>query len=140
MRAVLSKFLAHWVHSCELVHVRGVTASHAGVELASLGLRFQTRWDLPDVVAWSGSLNRMFLIEAAHRTGGISPIRRLELERLTAGCTADIIYVTAFLDRDTYRKFAPDIAWETEVWIADAPDHLIHFDGHKFLGPYKTRT
>ncbi|MBS1775349.1 MAG: hypothetical protein JSS64_03610, partial [Bacteroidetes bacterium] len=23
-----------------------------------------------------------------------------------------------------------------EVWIADNPDHLIHFNGHKFLGAY----
>ncbi len=28
-----------------------------------------------------------------------------------------------------------DVAWETEVWIADNPDHLVHFNGHKFLGP-----
>jgi adenine-specific DNA-methyltransferase len=44
--------------------------------------------------------------------------------------------VTAFPDRVTFRKFAKDIAWETEVWIADNPDHMIHFNGDKFLGPY----
>ncbi|NEO45408.1 MAG: hypothetical protein F6K55_15240, partial [Moorea sp. SIO4A3] len=54
----------------------------------------------------------------------ISPVRLLELKKLTEQCTVDSIFVTAFLDRNTFRQFAPDIAWETEVWIADAPDHL----------------
>ncbi|WP_293071411.1 MULTISPECIES: BsuBI/PstI family type II restriction endonuclease [unclassified Moorena] len=51
-------------------------------------------------------------------------MRLLELKKLTEHCTVDSIFVTAFLDRNTFRQFAPDIAWETEVWIADAPDHL----------------
>jgi hypothetical protein len=63
-------------------------------------------------------------------------LRRKTLLTLTKTCTADVILITAFLDRDTYRKFAKDIAWETEVWIADAPEHMIHFNGDKFLGPY----
>jgi type II restriction enzyme len=50
---------------------------------------------------------------------------------------APVFHVTAFLTRNKFRKWAADIAWETEVWIAEAPDHLIHFDGKKFLGPYE---
>ncbi len=94
--------------------------------------------ELPDIVAYSEQKNWLFLIEAVHSSGPISPIRLLELKRLAKECTADIVFVTAFLTRDTFRKFAPDIAWETEVWIADAPDHMVHFDGDKFLGPYKS--
>lgn len=60
----------------------------------------------------------------------------LELKRLTANCTADIVYVTAFLTKAAFRKWATEIAWETEVWIAENPDHLVHFNGDKFLGPY----
>jgi len=78
------------------------------------------------------------VIEAVHSSGPISSIRLLELRRLAKGCTASIVFITAFLNRVTFRKFAPDIAWETEVWIADAPDHMVHFDGDKFLGPYKS--
>jgi BsuBI/PstI restriction endonuclease domain len=29
-----------------------------------------------------------------------------------------------------------EISWETEVWVADSPAHLIHFNGERFLGPY----
>ncbi|MFS2517149.1 MULTISPECIES: BsuBI/PstI family type II restriction endonuclease [Parabacteroides] len=28
-----------------------------------------------------------------------------------------------------------DIAWETEVWIAENPGHMIHFNGDRFIGP-----
>ena len=80
------------------------------------------------------------MIEAVHSSGVISNVRLLELKKLTEKCQADIIFVTAFLDNNTFRKFAADIAWETEVWIADAPDHIIHFDGEKFLGPYSQIT
>lgn len=59
-----------------------------------------------------------------------------ELKKLLKDCKAELIYVTAFLTRADYRKWTMDIAWETEVWIADNPDHLIHFNGHKFLGAY----
>lgn len=92
--------------------------------------------ELPDVVAYSESKNWLYLIEAVHSSGPISNLRHEQLKTLTKACTAEIVYVTAFLDRETVRKYAPDIAWETEVWIAEAPDHIIHFDGKRFLGPY----
>ncbi len=94
------------------------------------------RGELPDVVAYNKNRNWLFLIEAVHSSGPVSPTRLLELEKLTQKCTADRIYVTAFLDKATFRKFVADIAWETEVWIADRPEHMIHFNGDKFLGPY----
>jgi type II restriction enzyme len=76
------------------------------------------------------------LIEAVHSSGAINETRLLELKKLTENCTADIVYVTVFLNRIAFKKWIADIAWETEVWIADNPDHLIHFNGDKFLGPY----
>jgi len=76
--------------------------------------------ELPDVVAYSENKNWIFLIEAVHSSGPISQIRLLELQRLTKGCSADIVYITAFLNRETFRKFSQDIAWETEVWIVNS--------------------
>jgi hypothetical protein len=66
----------------------------------------------------------------------VSPKCHRELEKMLARCTADRVYITAFLSIQEFRKYAADIAWETEVWIADNPDHMIHFNGSKFLGPY----
>jgi len=138
---VLSGFLPRWGHSAFPLFVRGENHLRKGGvldALSRLGLSCVDRWELPDIIAYSEMKNWLFLIEAVHSSGPISPVRLLELQRLTVACTADIVYVTAFLNRDAFRKFAPEIAWETEVWIADAPDHLVHFDGAKFLGPYKS--
>lgn len=78
----------------------------------------------------------MFLIEAVHSSGPINEIRLHQLKKLTKNCKADIVYVTAFQTRKKFRQFMTEIAWETEVWISEDPDHLVHFDGDKFLGPY----
>jgi hypothetical protein len=91
---------------------------------------------LPDVVAYSKTKNWLYLIEAVTTVNPISELRRRTLSLLTAQCRADVIYISAFADRASHRKFAHDIAWETEVWIADAPEHMIHFNGDKFLGPH----
>ncbi|MDR6807524.1 type II restriction enzyme [Dyadobacter sp. BE34] len=94
--------------------------------------------ELPDVIAYSQERNWLYLIEAVHSSGPINETRRLELLALTEKCTAEIIYITSFLNRPEFKKWASEIAWETEVWIADNPDHLIHFNGDKFLGPYSS--
>ncbi|TAE23992.1 MAG: hypothetical protein EAZ92_13880 [Candidatus Kapaibacterium sp.] len=94
--------------------------------------------ELPDIIAYNPDKNWLYLIEAVHSSGPISEVRRLELQSLMKQCTADIIYVTAFLSRTEFRKWSSEIAWETEVWIADNPDYLIHFNGDKFVGPYSS--
>ena len=65
----------------------------------------------------------------------MSPDRVLNIQELTKNVKAGKIFVTAFLDFDTYKRFSKDLAWETEVWIADNPEHMIHLNGDKFLGP-----
>ena len=92
---------------------------------------------LPDVVAYCEQKNWLYLIEAVTTANPITELRRSALLQAASTCSADIILITAFPDRQTYRKFAHEIAWETEVWIADAPEHMIHFNGEKFLGPHK---
>jgi type II restriction enzyme len=63
--------------------------------------------------------------------------RHDELAALFAGSTAGLVYVTTFLTREALREYAHVIDWETEVWAADAKDHLIHYNGERFLGPYQ---
>jgi adenine-specific DNA-methyltransferase len=100
-----------------------------------LGIPVSEHGKLPDVMLYDAKRGWLFLIEAVTSHGPVSPKRQLELVQLLEGCKAGKIYVTAFLDFATYKKFAKDIAWETEVWIAEMPSHLIHFNGDKFLGP-----
>ena len=139
-KAVIEKFLPRFGYGAELLYVGDAEKKLLFKQQEKLdAIKFfeLEHGELPDIVAYNAKKNWLYLIEAVHSSGPISPVRLLELKRLTQSCTADIVYVTAFLNRETFRKFAPDIAWETEVWIADTPDHLIHFNGEKFIGPYK---
>jgi hypothetical protein len=62
--------------------------------------------------------------------------RRNELKELFKGSKLGLVFVTAFQTRRVMQGFLPQISWETEVWVAESPSHLVHFDGERFLGPY----
>lgn len=76
------------------------------------------------------------MIEVAQSHGPVDAKRHAELVEILAGATPPLVFVTALASRTSLRAFVTDIAWETDVWVADSPTHLIHFDGGKFLGPY----
>lgn len=80
--------------------------------------------------------NYLLLVESVTSHGPVDSKRHEELARLFAGSSVGLVYVTAFPNRAIMARYLPEIAWETEVWVADAPSHLIHFNGIRFLGPY----
>ena len=138
-KAIIEEFLPRYGYGAEVLYVGDTADKFLHIErerLAELQFFELAHGELPDIVAYSVSKNWLYLIEAVHSSGVISEMRKSKLRQLTQNCTADIIYVTAFLNRAKFREFLPQIAWETEVWIADSPDHLIHFNGDRFLGPY----
>jgi adenine-specific DNA-methyltransferase len=94
---------------------------------------------LPDVVLYDKHRKWLFLIEAVTTHGPVSPKRHAELETMLKDCPAGRVYVTAFMDFTGFKKYASEIVWESEVWVAEFPDHMIHFNGDKFLGPYPPR-
>lgn len=105
--------------------------------LALLGVEIQEHGKMPDVVVHQVKKNWLILIEAVTSHGPIDPKRRHELKELFSASTAGLVFVTAFLDRRAMLKYLNDISWETEVWVAESPTHLIHFNGERFLGPYE---
>lgn len=104
-------------------------------KLHELGFSITLHDKMPDVVLYSAERNWLYFIEAVTSVGPMEPKRIREIEEMTTDVTAGKIYVTAFLDFKTFKKFSESLAWETEVWIADMPDHMIHLNGNKFLGP-----
>jgi len=104
---------------------------------AALGVTVDAHGKMPDVVVHHEEKNWLVLIEAVTSHGPVNPKRRKELKELFAGSHAGLVFVTAFLDRKTMVRYLDEISWETEVWIAASPDHLIHFNGERFLGPYE---
>lgn len=104
--------------------------------LEALGVTVDSHGKMPDVVVHHAERGWLVLVEAVTSHGPVDPKRRGELSALFGGSSAGLVFVTAFLDRRALTKYLKDISWETEVWVADSPDHLIHFNGERFLGPY----
>lgn len=102
--------------------------------IARLGIELEHA-KLPDVVLLDEKKRWVYLIEAVTSHGPMTPKRVMELKTMFAGSGMGLIFVSAFPDFAEFRKHMKDIAWETEVWLADTPDHMIHFNGDRFFGP-----
>jgi hypothetical protein len=105
------------------------------IGLKKLNIPIDQHSKLPDVVIYDSKRKWLFLIEAVTSHGPVSPKRIVELENLLQKCKAGKIYVTAFPDMAEFKKHSNNIAWETEVWLMEVPDHMIHFNGDRFMGP-----
>jgi len=136
--AIVEEFGPRFAPGAKLIYL-GDTAKKTLVfdknAFTKLGIPVLEHGKFPDVILYDAKKKWLFLIEAVTAHGPVSPKRQIELEKLFEKCRAGKIYVTAFLDFAAYKKYANDIAWETEVWIAEMPSHMIHLNGDKFLGP-----
>lgn len=104
--------------------------------LASLGVELDNHGKMPDLVVYLREKNWLLLIESVTSHGPVDAKRQGELGKLFDACTAGLVYISAFPNRRVFLKYLGVIAWESEVWVADAPSHHIHFNGARFLGPY----
>ena len=141
-KAIIEVFLPLFGFGAEVLYVGDTKDKFLHLEKAELEkIKFFTleHEELPDVVAYSREKNLLYLIEAYHSTGEWDEIRVRKVKRKLeeSGCTANVVFFTAFENKNIFKQKAKDIAWETEVWIADSPKHLVHFNGYKFLELYK---
>jgi hypothetical protein len=105
--------------------------------LQKLGVSIDNHGKMPDVILHFVERDWLLLVESVTSHGPVDAKRHAELMKLFEASSAGLVYVTAFPTRTVMSKYVADIAWETEVWVADSPSHLIHFNGVRFLGPYK---
>lgn len=139
-KQIIEQFLPRFGSDCVVLYIGDTSNKSLHIELEQLKeLNFfeLSHDELPDIIAYSVKNNWLYLIEAVYSSGPMSETRVLELKRMLKECKAELIFVTSFLTRADFKRWILDLAWETEVWIADNPDHLVHFNGHKFLGAYK---
>lgn len=144
IRSIIEDFGSCFVPNGELVYV-GDTGTKWGYFdnelLNSLGVKVGQHGKMPDVVIYYRAKNWLILVEAVASSGPVDGGRHAELAELFKDAKAGLVYVTAFPDRgEIFRKFLAVVAWETEVWCASDPTHLIHFNGIRFLGPYDQNT
>jgi hypothetical protein len=138
--AIIRDFGPRFAPGAEILYLGDTADKHAVLNiqaLAVLGIVITEHDKLPDIVLFRRDCNWLYLIEAVTSHGPISPKRHKELEIMFGKSRVDRVYVTAFSSSAQFRKYAAEIAWETEVWLSDNPDHMIHFNGAKFVGPYR---
>lgn len=142
IKQIIEDFAPRFAPGSQLIYA-GDTGSKYGYYdtelLEKLGVKIEKHGKMPDVVLYYGDRNWLLLVESVTSHGPVDSKRHVELQTLFENSTAGIVYVTAFPNRQIMAKYIPVISWETEVWSADAPSHLIHFNGVRFLGPYKTK-
>jgi hypothetical protein len=139
IKTVIEEFCPRFVPGGTVIYIGDAENKFLHLEaeyLQRLGVSVPAPAKMPDVVVHDTRRNWLLLIEAVTSAGPVDGKRRKELKDLFAGSKAGLVFVTAFPSRASMRSFLSQISWETEVWIADDPDHMIHFDGERFLGPY----
>lgn len=137
-KEIIEEFAPRFAENTECLYV-GDTIEKDLVKntekLKELGFEITLHDKMPDVVLYSEEKNWIYFIEAVTSVGPMEPKRILEIEEMTKDVTAGKIYITAFLDMKTFKRFSEKIAWETEIWVADFPEHMIHMNGDRFFGP-----
>ena len=138
-KAIIEEFLPRFSNGAQVLYIGDTSKKVLYIDtemLRSLGIEEPSRDMLPDVLAYDPVQNWLFVIEAVHSSNPIDQLRHLALRRLTDESTAGCVFVSVFMNMSTFARFSKRISWETEVWIVDEPDHMIHFDGDQFLGPH----
>jgi BsuBI/PstI restriction endonuclease domain/BsuBI/PstI restriction endonuclease HTH domain len=139
IKAIVEEFAPRFVSKGALVYVGDTGGKYGYFDrslLALIGVVLDDHGKLPDVVVYSKDKNWLILIESVTSHGPVDSKRHKELGELFRNSTAGLVYVSAFPNRKVFVKYLETIAWETEVWIASAPSHMVHFNGPRFLGPY----
>jgi hypothetical protein len=140
IKAVIEEFAPRFAPSGILIYAGDTGAKWGYFDkelLAQLGVEVDDHGKMPDVVLYCPERTWLLLVESVTSHGPVDGKRHEELARLFSGSKAGLVYVTAFPSRAVMTRYLGEIAWETEVWVADAPSHLIHFNGARFLGPYE---
>ncbi len=142
IKAIIEEFAPRFVQGGKLIYA-GDTGEKMGYFdrdlLHGLGVDVDRHGKMPDVVLYYPEKHWLLLVESVTSHGPVDGKRHEELMRLIASADPGLVYVTAFPTRSVMARYLSEIAWETEVWVADAPTHLIHFNGDRFLGPYPAR-
>ncbi len=137
-KAIIEEFAPRFAPNSECLYVGDTTQKDLVKDvdkLSSIGFEITLHDKMPDVVLYREDKNWVYFVEAVTSVGPMNPKRVSEITAITENVSSGKIFVTAFLDFATFKKFSEQLAWETEVWIADMPEHMIHLNGDKFLGP-----
>lgn len=127
IKSVIEEFCPRFVPGGTVAYIGDTEGKFLHLETAyleGLGVVIAAAAKMPDIVVHDIRRNWLVLIEAVSTAGPVDGKRRKELKELFQGCRAGLVFVTAFETRGVMQSFLSQVSWETEVWIADNPDHL----------------
>jgi hypothetical protein len=140
-REIIDEFIHRFAKGSDVLYIgdaeKRIELYYQKEKLTALGFYDLSRKQLPDIILYNEKKNWLYLIEAFYSSGSMSEERVLKFKKNLQECKVELIFITAFTSQKDFKKHVNEIAWETEVWTADRPDHMVHFNGEKFLGPYK---
>ncbi|MCC6147870.1 MAG: Eco57I restriction-modification methylase domain-containing protein [Anaerolineaceae bacterium] len=139
IKKIVEEFCPRYTPGGKLIYIGDAGEKVTEQELQyfeKLGFKIDKHGKMPDIIIDLPEKKWLVLIEAVTSHGPIDLKRHNELKKLFTSEAYGLIFVTAFESRKIMNRFLNEIAWETEVWVSEAPSHLIHFNGERFLGPY----
>lgn len=139
IKSIIDDFAPRFAPSSEVVYIGDTGSKEDFFDKSffkSFGFKIDMKSKLPDVILYLKDRKWLYLIESVTSHGPVDAKRKLELEKIFSSNKLSYIFVTAFEDRSSMRPYLPEIAWESEVWVASDPSHLVHFNGDKFMGPF----
>lgn len=140
IKAVVEEFCPRFAPGGTVLYIDDSDHTHRTEQkklMAAIGIKMPERGKAPDLIVWVEEKGWLYLMEACSTHGPIDVIRKRELLKLFEPRRDSIVFVSCFPDRATMRQYLKDLAWETEAWCASEPDHVVHLDGSRFLGPYE---
>ncbi len=139
IKAMVEEFCPRYAPGGQVLYVDDTDhtfRTEQGALMESIGIQVPERGKAPDLVVWLEDRQWLYLMEACSTHGPIDVMRKRELIELFAPQKDKLVFVSCFPDRAVMRQYLADLAWETEAWCASDPDHMIHLDGERFIGPY----
>jgi hypothetical protein len=140
IKDIIEQFAPRFLQGAVLLYV-GDTGEKWGYyhqeKAKELGILTDEHGKMPDVIFYLSGKRWLVLIESVTSHGPVDSKRHIELNNLFKTSKLGKVFVTAFSTKQLMAKYLAEIAWETEVWVADNPTHMIHFNGERFLGPHK---
>lgn len=139
IKAMIEEFCPRFAPGGQILYVSDTSKVDAIIDAATLeriGVTLPEHGKEPDLIVWREDKGWLYLMEACSTHGPVNVTRKHELINLFGGCGHNLIYVSCFPNRKVMQGYLSELAWETEAWCSDTPDHLIHLDGEKFMGPF----
>ncbi|WP_055427437.1 BsuBI/PstI family type II restriction endonuclease [Bifidobacterium aesculapii] len=139
IKEMVEEMLPRFAPGSQVLYIDDTDHQHGVVDatmMDELGISLPARGKAPDVIAWDAAREWLFLMEAASTHGPVDVTRKVELHELFADQWDKVVLVSCFPERKVMQRYLSQLAWETEAWCADTPDHMIHLNGSRFMGPY----